>query len=157
MSDTTTDLAPIAAIEESISLLARRASLPRVHKQLNARAGVSMGWYAYIALYWIDASGPLRLTELADHFGVVPSTVCRHVQQLESAGLVTKLKDPADGRAVRISPTDKGRKILHELSEARRSVIADSLSTWKPDELEALATSLQRLSADFDEITDGKK
>ena len=154
MTQTTATRSPIASIEESISLLARRASLPRVHEHLNARAGVALGWYAYIALYWIDASGPLRLTELADLFGVVPSTVCRHVQQLESAGLVNKVRDPSDGRAVRLSPTDRGRKILTELSESRQATYAENLSGWSAGDLSTLSDLLLRLRLDLDESTD---
>lgn len=148
-----TELPPIASIEETISLLARRASLPRVHQNLNARAGVSLGWYSYIALYWIGASGPLRLTELAKHFGVVPSTVCRHVQQLETAGLVSKVRDPADGRAVRLSPTEKGNAVLHELSAARQASFAESLSSWSEADLSNLGSLLLRLRNDLGEHT----
>lgn len=147
------ELAPIASIEETISLIARRSSLPRVHEQLNSRAGVALGWYAYIALYWIDASGPLRLTELARHFGVVPSTVCRHVQHLEEAGLVVKAKDPADGRAIRLSPTDKGKKVLADLRASREASIAESLAKWSPTDLEKLSEMLLRLRHDLGEGT----
>lgn len=152
MSVASTPVSSIATIEETLSLIARRASLPRVHKALNADAGVSLGWYAYIALYWIDAAGPLRLTELADHFGVVPSTVCRHVQQLESTGLVNKEKDPSDGRAVRLSPTDKGREVLTELRQARQSSISARLNGWSPTEVEALAETLLRVRNAFDDF-----
>lgn len=148
----TTEGSAIAAIEETLSLLARRASLPRVHKSLNASAGVSLGWYAYIALYWIDAAGPLRLTELADHFGVVPSTVCRHVQQLEREGLVSKTKDPVDGRAVRLTPTPQGKAVLEELSAARQSAIRTRLDGWSGAELDALADNLLRVRAAFDDF-----
>lgn len=151
MTTTQEELAPISAIEETISLLARRASLPRVHQQLNSRAGVDLGWYAYIALYWIDASGPLRLNELARHFGVVPSTVCRHVQHLENNGLVAKVKDPADGRAVRLSPTPKGKEILDDLRASREASIAESLSTWSQDDLSQLSDLLLRLRHDLGE------
>lgn len=153
MTNTTTqELTPIASIEETISLLARRASLPRVHQTLNARAGVSLGWYSYIALYWIDASGPMRLTELAHHFGVVASTVCRHVQQLEKAGLVSKVRDPLDGRAVRLTPTPKGASVLNELRNARQASVAESLDKWSKSDLETLSEMLLRLRRDLDEF-----
>ena len=145
-------LEPIASIEETLSLLARRASLPRVHENLNSRAGVTLGWYAYITLYWIDAAGPLRLTELAKHFGVVPSTVCRHVQQLETAGLVAKQRDPIDGRAVQLSPTEKGTEVVSELSRARQAAFADYLSGWNQADLETLSTLMLRLRDDVSDF-----
>lgn len=139
----------ISTIEESLSLLARRASLPRIHAYMNSRAGTQLDWYAYIALYWIDASGPMRLTELAQHFGVVPSTVCRHVQQLERQGLVDKKPDPTDGRAVQLTPSEKGRKILRELKNARESTLTESLSTWSERDRDQLASLLNRLRSDL--------
>ncbi len=139
----------IPTIEETLSLLARRAGLPRVHSHMNQKAGTSLDWYAYIALYWINANGPLRLTDLARHFGVVPSTVCRHVQQLERDGLVDKKTDPADGRAVLLSPSDKGRVILSDLRDARQGALSESLSTWNPKDLRTLATLMVRLRDDL--------
>lgn len=139
----------IPTIEETLSLLARRAGLPRVHAYMNSKAGTQLDWYAYIALYWINANGPLRLTDLARHFGVVPSTVCRHVQQLEREGLVDKKTDPTDGRAVQLNPSDKGRKILQELRSARQATLADSLSAWSGKDLSTLATLLVRLRDDL--------
>lgn len=143
---------PIASIEETLSLLARRASLPSVHENLNSRAGVALGWYAYITLYWIDAEGPLRLTELAKHFGVVPSTVCRHVQQLETAGLVAKQRDPIDGRAVQLSPTEKGTEVVSELSKARQDAFADYLSAWNYSDLATLSSLMLRLRNDVSDF-----
>ena len=91
----------------------------------------------------------MRLTELAHHFGVVPSTVCRHVQQLERQGLVDKKADPTDGRAVQLSPSDNGRKILNELKQAREAALTESLGTWSAKDQEALAGLLTKLRADL--------
>jgi DNA-binding MarR family transcriptional regulator len=144
-----TESPSISIIEESLSLLARRASLPRIHAYMNSRAGTQLDWYAYIALYWIDAAGPMRLTELAHHFGVVPSTVCRHVQQLEREGLVEKTADPTDGRAVQLAPSDKGRRILAELKQARESTLEESLGSWSDKDLHTLAGLLTKLRGDL--------
>lgn len=139
----------IPTIEETLSLLARRASLPRIHAHMNSKAGTQLDWYAYIALYWIDANGPMRLTTLARHFGVVPSTVCRHVQQLEREGLVEKRTDPTDGRAVQLSPSAKGSKILADIRSARQSTLAESLSSWSQKDLNTLASLMVRLRDDL--------
>ena len=142
----------ISVIEECLSLLARRASLPRIHAYMNSRAGTQLDWYAYIALYWIDAAGPMRLTELAHHFGVVPSTVCRHVQQLEREGLVEKTADPTDGRAVQLAPSDKGRRILAELKHARETTLEESLGSWSDTDLDTWAGLLITLRTDLSHL-----
>lgn len=140
----------VSAIEETLSLLARRASLPRVHAQLSSTADEQLDWYAYLALYWIASAGPLRLSALAEHFGVVSSTVCRHVQQLERRGLIKKETDAADRRANLLSPTDRGRAVLESLRRSRTERVAEALTQWSANDLSTLASLLERLTSDLE-------
>lgn len=140
----------VSAIEETLSLLARRASLPRVHAQLSSTADEQLDWYAYLALYWIASAGPLRLSALAEHFGVVSSTVCRHVQQLERRGLIRKETDATDRRANLLSPTDRGRAVLESLRRSRTERVAEALTEWSTDDLDTLAALLERLTSDLE-------
>jgi DNA-binding MarR family transcriptional regulator len=140
---------PIPEIEQTFSLLARRSTLPRVHAFFSAQAGTQLDWYAYMALYWIANAGPIRLSTLAEHFGVVPSTVCRHVQQLDRAGLIDRQPDAADRRAVLLTPSAEGTRVLHELQEARRAAWAEALDHWSDSDLDALNLLLGRLDVDL--------
>jgi DNA-binding MarR family transcriptional regulator len=140
----------VSAIEETLSLLARRASLPRVHAQLSSTADEQLDWYAYLALYWIATAGPLRLSALAEHFGVVSSTVCRHVQQLERRGLINKETDTTDRRANLLSPTARGKAVLDSLRNSRTERVAEALTQWSAADLDTLAGLLERLTSDLE-------
>ena len=51
---------------------------------------------------------PLRMTELADHLGIVPRSVTTVIDALEEAGLVRREIDPHNRRAIRLHLTDRG-------------------------------------------------
>src|ERR1700690_974460 len=51
---------------------------------------------------------PLRMTELADHLGIVPRSVTTVIDALEEAGLVRREVDPRNRRAIRLHLTDRG-------------------------------------------------
>jgi DNA-binding MarR family transcriptional regulator len=62
--------------------------------------------------------------KLADHTGLDPIYISKLVRRLESAGLIERAPDPADSRAVTLSITEEGRRvvdraiaIVHELQE----------------------------------------
>jgi len=140
---------PIPQVQERFSFLARRASLPRIHGYFCARAGTHLDWYGFSALNWIGSAGPVRLTQLADHFGVVPSTVCRHVKQLETEGLVQSDPDPSDGRANLLSPTERGWQVLRDIQRARNEAMDEALASWSDEDLDTFDRLLERFDVDL--------
>jgi DNA-binding MarR family transcriptional regulator len=97
-----------------------------------------------IALRAIVVDGPLRIGSLASALGVSMPTASRTVDALEALGLVSRERDPADARAVRVVPTARGRRehanrrdrfvralarFMDELSEHERRQLADALET----------------------------
>jgi DNA-binding MarR family transcriptional regulator len=139
----------VPQVQERFSSMARRASLPRNHNYFSARAGTHLDWYGFSALNWIGSAGPLRLTQLAVHFGVVPSTVCRHVKQLEAEGLVRSEPDPSDGRANLLSPTERGWQVLRGIRRARSEAMEEALADWSDDDLQLLDTLFERFDRDL--------
>ncbi len=66
------------------------------------------------------ASGPLRMTTIAERLSVVPRSVTDLVDGLESAGLVVRRGDPDDRRSVLVELTPSGRHLIDRLDAARR-------------------------------------
>lgn len=89
---------------------------------------------------------PITSHEIARRAGLDPSTVSRHVSRLEGQGLTSRSPDPDDARALRVSPTREGRDTVARLREAHRSLLAELLRDWPPENLEALAPLLHRLA-----------
>ena len=97
-----------------------------------------------LALRVAVTEGPQRMGALAERLGVTVATASRTVDALASAGLVRRDADPADARAVQVSPTPRGRRefrlrkerfaralarLSDELSEIERRQLADALET----------------------------
>lgn len=59
----------------------------------------------------LDEEAGLRLTDLAEHMGVTPSTMTIHINRLVQLGYVEKTADPGDGRVVRLRLTTDGVRI----------------------------------------------
>ena len=67
-----------------------------------------------------------RLTDLAAQAGITKQSAGFLVDQLERAGYVERVGDPADGRARLVRIADRGARSV----EASRSIVADVEAEW---------------------------
>ena len=58
----------------------------------------------------VSAGEPLSLSDLATRLSCVKSNMTQLVDRLEADGLVSRVDDPNDRRAVKAAITDEGRK-----------------------------------------------
>jgi DNA-binding MarR family transcriptional regulator len=92
----------------------------------------------------------LGLRALARLAGIAAPTATRMVDGLEARGLVTRRRDPDDGRAVLIALTAEGERALRERRTqllARRRAMFELLT---PSERRAAAKVLARLTSAFE-------
>ena len=84
----------------------------RVEARLEeALAGVKLSGAKHAALSFLVAQDqPITLSELAEKLTCVRSNVTQLVDRLEADGLVKRIDDPADRRAVRAEVTRLGRE-----------------------------------------------
>ncbi|MGW4138793.1 MarR family winged helix-turn-helix transcriptional regulator [Streptomyces mirabilis] len=136
-------------IERALSRITYLARGIRQHDRLMALAGVALDRAATALLRQIADSEPLRPGELAARLAVEASHITRQVQQLEKAGLVTRVPDPDDRRAQRIQITPAGEEAVHRIREASTRGMQMALADWSPQELEQLATLFHRMVDDF--------
>jgi DNA-binding MarR family transcriptional regulator len=71
----------------------------------------------YQVLATATRSEPGSQQELAHHLGVDRTVMTYLLDDLERAGLIERHPDPADRRARRIAPTERGRALLGDLDE----------------------------------------
>ena len=90
---------------------------------------------------------PPRMTELADHLGIVPRSVTTVVDALEEAGLVRREVDPQNRRAIRLHLTDRGMAVRDEMREARRRAAEDLFAPLTAEDRKALGELLSLLDA----------
>src|SRR3569623_1960654 len=71
------------------------------------------------ALRAICASGPVRRSVLAETLGIAPRSATEVVDALQQRGLVERVPDPADRRAIGVVPTRAGREAEAAIGSAR--------------------------------------
>jgi DNA-binding MarR family transcriptional regulator len=98
------------------------------------------------ALRVIARHQPTRLGVVADHLRVAPRSATEVVDGLEERGLVRRLPDATDRRAVLVELTDEGRDLLEKLEVARSEQSAAHLSVLTPREQEQLTRLLRKLA-----------
>ncbi|MDP8908525.1 MAG: MarR family transcriptional regulator [Chloroflexota bacterium] len=101
------------------------------------------------ALSVVVFGGPLSLSALAAAEQVRAPTITRIVAALEAAGLVTRDRDPADGRTTIVRATPEGVRLLHEGRARRLAVLSREIDALPPEDLTTLARAaaiLERLA-----------
>lgn len=91
----------------------------------------------------------IRVADLADGCGLDASTASRHVRTLEDSGLLTRLGDPDDRRAARLSLTQAGQDALDAALRVRTDLVSRATAHWSAADRRRVAELLTRLSADL--------
>ncbi len=86
------------------------------------------------ALSVLVFGGAKSLTELALEEQVRPPSMSRLVRALEADGLVERRANPDDGRAVLLTATHEGRRLLHEGRRRRVGRLARDLADLPAEE-----------------------
>jgi len=95
----------------------------------------------------LDDLGPLAQQQLADSLDHDKSHLVRHIDHLESHGLVTRVPDPTDRRRNQVAITDAGRTLLRGLRTAERRSQQGFLDVLSPVEQRTLESLLRRVLA----------
>jgi len=129
------------AVMVTLALLGRRmrARLP----------GEELDFAAILLLKALMHGGPMRLSALAASLDLDASTVSRQVRHLEDRGLLERTSDPDDGRASRITLSERGRVRLEAGARRRRAMVAQLLEHWPDRDREQLRVLLNRLLDDL--------
>ena len=103
------------------------------------------------ALSVVIFGGPQTLTELADAEQVTTATMSKLVSAMEREGLVRRERDRDDGRAIRLHPTAKGRRILDRGRKERLDLLESLLERASEREVRVVreaAEIVDRLALD---------
>jgi DNA-binding MarR family transcriptional regulator len=99
-------------------------------------------------LLWLVRSRPgLSLRELAGEEGISAPSLSGHVDRLEAAGLLRRVRSSGDRRRVGLELTPEGRAILKRVRARRTSWLADRLGRLTDEERERLEQALPALHA----------
>ncbi|MFE7527998.1 MarR family winged helix-turn-helix transcriptional regulator [Kitasatospora sp. NPDC057542] len=108
---------------------------------------------AYLLLDRLERHGPANVKALAEALGVDSSTVTRQVAPLVAAGLVGRVQDPADRRAVRLALTSHGAGRLSEVRDGRAELTRRLVAGWPPEEQRVFCALLARFNHAMESYT----
>ena len=95
-------------------------------------------------------SGPIRLNVLAERTGVTCSTASRCVDALHGQGLVERLVDPDDRRALNLLPTPAGTELVRRRREELGRELTRGLAALPATDADVLVAALRRLTDALD-------
>jgi DNA-binding MarR family transcriptional regulator len=127
-----------------------RPVLLRVARQLRKETeqfGITSRQATLLAL--VEQRPGLTLRALADSEGISAPALSGHIDRLETAGLIVRLRSDVDRRRVGLELTPAGKKLLRSVRERRTAWLAEQLEGLAPDDLraiEAATTPLRRLA-----------
>jgi DNA-binding MarR family transcriptional regulator len=110
----------------------------------------------YRALVVLASRGPLRLVDLASALDVAPSTAGRMCDRLVRKGLARRHRARGDRRAVLISLTAAGRRVVDEATGRRRALIEEILARLPAPEQQAVARALRAFADAAGEVPDSQ-
>lgn len=130
-------------------LVARlRGVIPRLARQLNdTSTGEDLTPTQYSVLALVRVRGPVGLAELTGLEGLNPTMLSRVVKVLDERGLVRRLPDPRDLRAVRLEVTEEGLRLNDRVRAQRTQMLSECLGRLPPETAEALLASVPAMEA----------
>jgi MarR family transcriptional regulator, 2-MHQ and catechol-resistance regulon repressor len=123
-------------------LRASRAVLARVEPRLS-EAGLTPTQFGVLEA--VLHVGPLSQRELCLKVLTSPGNMTDIVDKLETRGLVHRVRQRADRRAVQVELTRAGRALVEPLFTAHADDIREVMDTLNSEELRQLADLLRRL------------
>jgi DNA-binding MarR family transcriptional regulator len=132
------------ALDELAAVLPQQAG--RLSRLVLRHAGTGLT-RSETSVLSVLSTGPRRITELADQEGLAQPTMTGLVSRLEARGLVARAKDPSDGRAVQLTLTPEGERVLAELRARYAALLRDCLEAMEPEHVDALVAGSEALEA----------
>jgi DNA-binding MarR family transcriptional regulator len=99
-----------------------------------------------VTLLWLIRGNPgMSLRELAAEERISAPALSGHVDRLERAGLLARVRDESDRRRVGLALTDEGERLLRRVRARRTTWLADRLRGLDDDELAAVEAAIEPL------------
>lgn len=90
----------------------------------------------------------MMVSEISGKLNVTSPTVTQHINSLETQELVKRHADPTDRRIVRIQLSDKGKKYIQRINEARLHIFVDLVKHLGEEE-SLLFAEMMRKTSDY--------
>jgi MarR family 2-MHQ and catechol resistance regulon transcriptional repressor len=137
------DARTVAALDAYAKLLSAGWAMSARTEPLLAIASLTPTQYGVLEA--ILHKGPLGQRELSRTVRTSAGNMTDLVDKLEARGLVRRIRQQLDRRAVRVELTQVGRGLIEPLCVSRTAAIAAAMAGLSSDELRQLGELLRRL------------
>lgn len=130
-------------LEQCLNFVLTKAqhNIHQLFKAELAPHGVTPGQYAVLKCLWDENGQTAR--KLAERLSLDGSTITGLLDRMEQKGLIEKLADPRDRRALQVMLTEAGQKLQKPLSQAIIDANQKALLNLDQNQAEALKQLLQ--------------
>ncbi len=119
----------------------------RLNRLATQRVRMELPYAQARLLSTIEDQGAARISDLAAFDHCSQPTMTTQVRRLEDGGLVSRITDPADARAVLISITPNGKEVLTRVRADRGAVVDPYLERLEPVDRESLTEAVRVMRA----------
>lgn len=141
-------------LEATLSLILRWSTRADNRRSLHDAEGAALSSTDAWLLERVVDSKPIRMSSLAEWLSVDKSTMTTEIRRLEKAGLVTRVPDPTDRRAVLVSPTEAGRVAIERHRRIAQDVYNTLVGKWSETDRAELSRLLGRFADELAWVTD---
>ena len=101
-------------------------------------------------LTYVAENGPMRASEIAEQFDIDKGAISRQVTHLTELGLLARVTDPDDGRAMLVSVSDEGRTPADRRGPAPSQVARRAARRLGREDLTGFVAALGRYNRALD-------
>ncbi|OKI50276.1 MarR family winged helix-turn-helix transcriptional regulator [Micromonospora sp. CB01531] len=130
----------LGALVGELHRLLRRSAAGRANREVLPEAQVEL-------LLLVRAEPGISGKEAARRLGTAPNTVSTLVRDLADAGLLTRDRDPADRRVVRLRLTDAAQARMVDHAAHRSALLTEALAGLDPAARDAVLGAVPHLDA----------
>lgn len=124
---------------------------PQHWARVMAHAGVNLDRPSAIILHTL-AGQSCRVQDLASQLGVEAPSITRKTQELEAMGLLRRVPDRNDRRAIDLRITTRGKALVNRLWKSQRLPMSQVLERWPANDRKQLITLFSRFSQDLADL-----
>ena len=106
-------------------------------------------WMLLRHVYRVETS---TIGDLAEKFGVRPSTVSQMADRLEKSDLIRRVSNPTDARIKLVSLTAKGQSLIQNVESIWAKRLREGLSQFSSEEQGNLLKLLEQLASSFTDL-----
>jgi DNA-binding MarR family transcriptional regulator len=93
-----------------------------LYRPLLEPLGLTHPQYLVMVALW-GTDGPVSVKRLSSMLQLEAPTLSPLLKRLDNAGLVERLRDPADGRSIQVSLTDRGRDLRARVAPVPAAIV----------------------------------